>query len=247
MAKSLLEVSTRVKSLIFSPHLDDAVFSLGGLLSREKRLDCTVVSVFTRSRYRIDGLGLESEVTNARLREDERALGSLGVQRVVLGLPDSSLKECYSSESEYMDPEVSVSSDPSWASVKGAVEQVVSSSPGSLLLFPLGVGGHVEHRLLAEIGGMLEVSHAAAFYEDVGYEDALSDEAIEARLRAVGVAKSSLVVPIDIEMKLRVARMYETQWNFDMEGLVVRTATRIGGERIWGAERVLSVLSTLFV
>lgn len=87
--------------VFLSPHLDDAAFSCGGLLSSlSGRARSVVVSVFTeaappphtlatRSFLRQAGVPDALELYARRRSEDEKALGSLGCDVVHLGLQDA--------------------------------------------------------------------------------------------------------------------------------------------------------------
>ena len=71
----------RGATVIISPHLDDAVFSLGGAMLTGRLGKITVVSMFTRSSYCIDGLGDIERVTEMRAAEDREALALVGARR----------------------------------------------------------------------------------------------------------------------------------------------------------------------
>ena len=84
---SMKNKSAKPLHLIFSPHLDDAVFSLGGLLATNPQ-ESAVITIFSgipkeslsRRWDRACGFADSTEAMEARRQEDIAALKSLGVQ-----------------------------------------------------------------------------------------------------------------------------------------------------------------------
>jgi len=93
-------VSAVTNILVLSPHLDDAVLSLGGLLTRYPAR-ATVVSFFTKdageplkTRWdRISGFTDSREAIERRSKENEAALRSLGVAGLKLGYEDGQYRK----------------------------------------------------------------------------------------------------------------------------------------------------------
>jgi LmbE family N-acetylglucosaminyl deacetylase len=157
-------------TVVLSPHPDDAVFSLGGAMLKGILGKILIVNVFTRSAYVVDEVASDVEVTELRRAEDLKAVASLGCKSVYMELPDSSLKDCYRTEADYMDRNADIHADPCWEAARIGVLEMLQGLNYGLALFPLGLGGHVEHRILKEIG--LEAADRGiptAFYEDAAY------------------------------------------------------------------------------
>lgn len=131
-----------VRVVVLSPHLDDAVFSLGATMSRLARRQvavtvCTIFAGDPTSTLPADDHQTRSGFTDsghsARVRreEDERALKVLGVDHVWLDFDDNAA--CLRDESS-------------------VAEQVASViRPGDLVLAPGAPVTHPDHRLVAEL------------------------------------------------------------------------------------------------
>ncbi len=154
--------------VVLSPHLDDAVLSCAGAIRRHVlRGDCVLVAT------------IFSEGANGSRRRDEdrAAVASLGADVVHLGLLDAPERlgiprshRALVEEARVREEDVSLA--------RAAIVDVVRDAR---IYAPLGVGEHVDHRVL----------HAAAcdlpgvvFYEDRPY--AFAAGAVRSRLIALG-------------------------------------------------------------
>jgi LmbE family N-acetylglucosaminyl deacetylase len=139
-----------LRVLAVSPHLDDAVFSAGGVLAclAESGHEVTVVTCFTASvpdpagfalACQTDkGLGPEVDYMALRRAEDAAALRVLGAEPRHLPLPEAPHRGYRSA------PELFAGVRPGdevWREVRQALEPLGSD----LLLAPQGLGGHVDH------------------------------------------------------------------------------------------------------
>ncbi|MHB1422890.1 MAG: glycosyltransferase [Gemmataceae bacterium] len=176
--------------VFFAPHLDDTILSCGGLIhaavGRGKKARAVTVfagvdkrqppSAFARHLH--EKWGLRDSPAD-RLQEDQRAFRRLGVVAVehweFLEAPyrhDESGAPLYCTYDE-------LKGEPSAADgflVEALVQRVRQSTPGAdsarRLYFPLGLGGHVDHRLLFQVGLRLRSeSWDVRFYEDWPYAE----------------------------------------------------------------------------
>lgn len=129
------------RTVVVSPHLDDAVLSCGDLIWQIP--GCVVVTVFaggdvdwseTHPWDVACGFGIGADVTAARTEEDEHALAQLGARGVRLAFLDE----------QYRDAGIS----PSPEVLSRAIEEAVSDLDAQIVLFPLGLH-HLDHRLTA--------------------------------------------------------------------------------------------------
>lgn len=158
--------------LVLSPHYDDAALSCGGEIAR-----CTasgqrvvVVNIFSEppsdgdlSDFAVEHLerwrrsagaprDLAEHVVDVRRAEDQAALERLGAESIRLGLPDAIFRRAGGTDHPYRTLESLFGPiDPREASlaavVAGRLAEVPEVGRRTRILAPLGVGGHVDHRL----------------------------------------------------------------------------------------------------
>ena len=137
---------------VLSPHLDDAVLSVGAALARRRgaRDDVVVVSIFSRT------------LSPQREDEDRRSLAALGARAVHLGLLDAPLRGLpLTTAALCAEPDAAVV-----AAVAAAVaEFAVVVGAEDEFWVPLSVGGHVDHRATLRACA----DRATALYEDRPY------------------------------------------------------------------------------
>lgn len=166
-------MSARV--LFLSPHLDDVAFSCPLQVRAERRAGnrVAVATVFSAGDAR------HAE----RRREDASALTLLEAEALHLELPDAPIR----------DPRLSTFSalllerrdEPATQrEVARVVRELVERERPQRIYAPLGVGGHVDHRLVYEAARALAGEHVVRFYEDRPY--ALVSGATTWRLRELG-------------------------------------------------------------
>lgn len=144
-----------MKITLLSPHLDDAVFSVGGLIAAlaDEGHELHVVTCFTRSVPNPTGFalacqldkGLSAEVDYMQLRreEDVRACELLSAQPHWLDLPEAPHRGYHSAAALFGN--LSEGDD-----VQPALHERLSAALAKikpdLILSPEGIGHHVDHR-----------------------------------------------------------------------------------------------------
>src|SRR3990170_4511885 len=151
-----------VRHIFLSPHLDDAVFSCGGLIAHQAGLGAGVtVMTLCAGDPRPGQLspfaeGLHARWGNsvapvaARRAEDRIACGRLGASVVHLGLPDAVYRRDAHGVPLYPDEEaifgrLNPADDLALQSAIDLIRPFVRSE--ERLYSPIGVGGHVDHQL----------------------------------------------------------------------------------------------------
>jgi putative nucleotidyltransferase with HDIG domain len=164
---SLLEkVICKPKMVIFSPHIDDAYLSLGGTIVANNDALVKIINVFSTSNYRLGG-GKKNieEITTCRKGEEKQN----SMETSVL--------------TEFWDyPEVFVRGYPNWQTAPSGrdaklekelfvriKEKIRNEGKNTRFFFPLSIGGHVDHILLARMGLRLMGEADISFYEDLPY------------------------------------------------------------------------------
>ena len=159
-------------TLVVSPHLDDAVLSLPAWLVRAAACgeQVVVLTVFTEG---------DADYP-ARRAEDLAALGSIGGGAAHLGLRDA--PERRGLARSFRALVLGERDDADAAEVHRMLSAAIARFAPTSVLLPLGVGEHVDHRVVHAVHTHL--SGRVGFYEDRPY--ALVRHAVRARLRSIG-------------------------------------------------------------
>ena len=215
-------------ALFVSPHLDDAVFSAGGLagLLADRGWTTILVTAFTRSVVPATGFalacqldkGLAPEVDYMALRraEDREAASRLGFGETLwLDLLEAPHRGYDSAPALFADVHEHDSVRiPLAAQLVGLAAEIRPD----LVLAPQGLGNHVDHQqvILATIGCFR--ADKTAFYRDTPYAirepDARPFGAIPAtEPRIIGIESA-------LERKIAAAQAYTSQLGFQFGGSV---------------------------
>ena len=243
--------------VVLSPHLDDGVLSCGARLAATAAAGGRgrVVTVFAGDEPAQPAGKLATElralwhlppgqVVASRRAEDREACRRLGVEAEAWLLPEALYRTRADGAPLYptlgaLFGEVAPDDAPT---VDEVAARIAALPPVRLLLAPLGVGGHVDHRTVrraAEASG-----RQVAFYEEFPYSE-WKWFAVERALGGrSGWASESLPVDPELaERRLDAMRAYASQIPvlFRSEARLARhlrrAARRAGGERIWRRSR----------
>lgn len=209
--------------LYISPHLDDAVFSCGGLIARQRSAgdDVQVVSIFagdpplgelTPFAYELHRRwGGEGSPMGLRRAEDLVACGRLGASVVHLTFPDAIYRRADGGEALYADSESLFGPPPAdEAALVGAIVEALDRSIplGAEVYLPLGIGGHVDHLLARRAGE--RVARPAWYYREIPYALRESPRIIEPA--PMGVAEALVTLAeAEIETWAIAAGEYHSQ------------------------------------
>lgn len=148
-----------MKICIVSPHLDDALLSCGILMQREKaQSEILVLNIFT------DG----TNAANRRVEEQE-AIGKAGAQPFFLDELDAPDRNpIYWSNTKLFFGDLSEVPEDYIAKVEGRIRAFFTEHGVDVAYFPLGAGGHIDHRIAFTIGMRIK-DIPIRFYEDRPY------------------------------------------------------------------------------
>lgn len=217
-----------MRHVYLSPHLDDALYSCGGLICRQRKAGEPVIvlnlcagvpeyagiSPFARS-YHVRWGDL-SDMVAARRAEDRQALEALGVRAVYLETLDG-IYRSLNGRPAYPDLEALFSGPhppeagqlPAfWAQKAG---ELSTPEQATRYYAPLAVGGHVDHTLGRLAGLELARRNSEVwFYEDFPHAE---DPAIfEKTYREMGLdGWRSRTILIDVRDKIKAMQGYVTQ------------------------------------
>lgn len=168
--------------LVVSPHLDDAVLSCAGAIYAHARRGRRVVvaTVFSEGRD-----------AARRQDEDRAAVASLGAEPLHLGMLDAPERLGVARTHRALVGEAAVT-EADVSAVRAAIEATIARVQATSILVPLGVGDHVDHRVVhAAMRGRAGV----LVYEDRPY--AFLAGATRARLSAVGLRVRAASTDLD--------------------------------------------------
>ena len=158
-------------AVYLSPHLDDAVYSCGGLIDRQVRqgVSVTVVTICAgdpppglRSALALEleaRWGSAAQAVEHRRQEDLEACARLGAAAAHVGLPDAIYRldehdqPLYPDEGSLFGP-LLPADQPLSEQLRQAIDQV--SPDGAKLYAPLAIGGHVDHQLVRRAAEALD-------------------------------------------------------------------------------------------
>jgi LmbE family N-acetylglucosaminyl deacetylase len=175
------------KVLFVSPHLDDAVFSCAARILREVDggTDVTVATVFSHARPRSP---MRREYV-ARQEEDRIALGLLGAKPLWLGLLDAPCRSPFYNSFRRIVLETAPGDGEFVQVVRTRIARLVEDLSPDAIHLPLGVGTHIDHRLVFAACSPLTANRQCYFYEDQPY--ALVRFSVQMRFREIGAAPFS--------------------------------------------------------
>jgi LmbE family N-acetylglucosaminyl deacetylase len=172
--------------VVFSPHPDDAVLSLGPYIAGERRrgIAVTVVTVFSRGGRPGPGRAQDEPADRAwagryldgrrRAREDRDACRALGARHLAQGQTDAAARRdargaaIYAAEAA-LRRAPPPADEPHRAAAHAAMDRLTQRLPGRLF-FPLGIGGHVDHGIVAGyLAARPRLWERAWLYEDLPY------------------------------------------------------------------------------
>jgi len=167
----------------FSPHLDDVVLSCAGRIARQTAAGdrVLVVTIFAGSRnHAAPAAGPDARVwaafedVAARRREDRRALQTLAADHRWLEYPDAIQRHRRYASVTRITAARPRGEAPLQQRVAASIAEVCRQYPAATLYFPLGIGNHVDHQLVAAVGldrQRIDTPRprATLFYEDTPY------------------------------------------------------------------------------
>lgn len=206
-------MTEQIKTLLFSPHSDDIAYSLGGTLLSGFFENSLMVTVFTKSTFspRIL-LNSEEEITQKRIQEDSNFAKSVGLFLMSLSFPEPPLRGL---ETDYKIFNADAYSDPIFNSVYEAIYNIIASYPSSLVVSPLALGNHIDHKivLLCCLKACEVLKNPILFYEDLPYVAGMTFKQIQEHICIINpnLEPVKLDVTDFFDLRLKNLRIYSTQ------------------------------------
>ncbi|HLZ09679.1 MAG TPA: PIG-L family deacetylase, partial [Chloroflexota bacterium] len=156
------------------------------------------------ARFQHDRWGTQGDTIKARREEDEAAMEVLGAEFRLLDFPDAIYRgDLYLSDDDLFG-RVKPQDAGTFLAVTRAIRSLFDEVGAASLFVPLGVGGHVDHRLCqASADALLGGGGPVYFYEDFPY--AATPGAADTRLREFTLSLESEIVDVSSEIDQRIA------------------------------------------
>ncbi|MBP9669939.1 PIG-L family deacetylase [Candidatus Woesebacteria bacterium] len=227
-------IAKKIPCYFISPHLDDAIFSAGGLISKLRgKVDITIINVFTSAGVSGHTLSASTYLKQCgesdaqllfvkRIKEDQVAGQMLGAKVINLGYQDALWRA--KSKSNYPIPELNVIYPTYRLHVsKGRIShhdnqlmqdlsaklRSIIKEPEFYIFAPIGYGKHVDHVLVRDVVTQSFAASRIIYWSDFPYY--FRDRSIDSFL-SESATKSFSVVPTG-DLKLRASRAYATQFS----------------------------------
>lgn len=216
--------------VVVSPHMDDAVWSIGGIIAALTSAGVRVIvatafteinsdaSTFGREFLGRGGLDTQT-ATRRRREEDEEAVRLLGAEPCHLGLLDAicRLPLAYGDKHRLAGAAARVlPDDPGPNQLGRSLRRLLRDVEPAMLLAPLGIGAHVDHQVVANtVLDMVERNRPTFFFEDFPY--AVLSPFVPAVLPATAAGRGLRVTPEAVQLRdhlsshLDAAARYATQ------------------------------------
>lgn len=228
---------------VLSPHFDDVPLSLGESLSSGWLAQCEVRVrvVFGRSNWTTRLHPTPSRATAVswwRRAEEQLASMHFGYRYTYAGWEEAILRWGGMDTERMLDVDSDPDSEPVMAEVGAWLEDVVGRiGPSSVLLSPAGLGGHVDHRIVAAAAARLAGSSGAliGFYEDRPYSAYLDPDQRRAQLPVPAEAYEPVAVsgPVRTRTQWAARVFYPSQMSpYFRDAMELDRATR-SHETVW--------------
>jgi LmbE family N-acetylglucosaminyl deacetylase len=246
--------------LVLSPHLDDAVLSVGGSMAEAAgNGKCVIVfnlfcapyhgSLSPAAQSLHASWGNPIDITGLRLEEDHRALALIGAEQVIGDVRDliyrqSALGEWLYANMEDIQGERNIEDNPLVEKYVAKISDLFPQNEFDVSA-PLGIGGHIDHMLAYDIGVQLrQAGYGVKFYEDLPYalrEDWLNDRLNKLENMTPEIEFFSLQ---NLKKKIEALGFYHSQIpslfenEENMRDWLTRQAFKMSGREDKGGEKV---------
>ncbi len=232
-------MSERGHSLLLGPHCDDIAYSLAGRLisGAESGRHLQLLTIFSESRFApyAPGVTSQAQVSALRHAEESNFCAALHLEHARLGLAEAPLRGYPDVDSLFIDSDVLLE-DPMVACLEQCLRQRIERGVPARVFAPLGIGGHVDHRITRAAAQRVFGNVCPLFfYEDLPYAGELAPAELDRQLARDAQGLRPLLTPLGdwLSDKLECLAAYASQVaGKDLESVVTH-AHLIGGERVW--------------
>jgi len=219
----------QVDTIIVSPHPDDAALSVAHLLLASHGESVMVLDLFSQTAWWrfSDSSGDLDEIQRVRFAEEQLMCRMASAKLRVLGLPEALLRgrrmdELFSGEIGDRDREVG-------RQICDALREIVREHTHANWYLPLGVGGHIDHRIAKDSASRVLKEcgvRSVWFYEEMFYAAETGPKRSGGQLR-----------PVNVKWKFELCRVYWSQFSAGRLNILEEWAYAVGEgkavERVW--------------
>ena len=189
-----------MRHIYFSPHLDDAVLSAGGLIYDQTQAghsveiwtfmcgvpDHTELTDFAKHMHELWGTNSAEETIRIRRAEDHKAAAMVGAKAVHFDFLDCIYRR--GKNGEFLYPDAIIGFNPAEADLPAQVAQTMIAwlKPDDFIIAQLAIGGHVDHIAVRSAVELLK--HPISWIADIPY---LLNYPADLAPKTVGMKESS--------------------------------------------------------
>lgn len=230
-------------TFVISPHIDDAVFSLGLLIREYSKIGnrVTIINCFSITNFTLNrrDLGVQF-VTCLRKSEDRKLARRMrNLELINLDFEDAPLR----GETIRQEFPLSSKNRNLAISIEEEIYRIIPEA--SSIFFPLSIGNHIDHLICLEVAvrfaqcGKYDIN----FYEDLPYVAKNPCSALDSKVMFVESKTGKRLVDSlfkvqNCESKLRLVRYYSSQLTVEIMLLILHYTLAMGGERLWRLQNV---------
>jgi len=201
----------KYENLVISPHIDDAFFSMGGILINNINKGQKIIDIFTISDHHLNTQADKSReaITRVRMNEELENSRRYNIDVEFLGFKEALLRG-YAQITDILD---SKRENPMILKIKNKILEEIDDTQN--IYFPMAIGRNVDHVIISEIGKALVKANTEQriyFYEDMPYT--ASRCYTEHKREHISNTKSPLIptcATIAALSKIRSCRTYKSQ------------------------------------
>ena len=212
----LHDVPSTIRHVYLSPHFDDAVLSVGGLIAAQTNVLVVTIcaapptgSLNPFAAHLHQQWGATSDPIATRRAEDAQAVDLVGAKLLWLDYQDAIYRHAHynSVEAIFATP---AADDPLKQQLVETLTQLQQQLPTARWYAPLAIGAHVDHQLVHQVARMLDHQEYILWYEDLPYANVLVQR--DTRLSQLPLtACHSYEISLQLEQKLAAIACYASQ------------------------------------
>jgi hypothetical protein len=225
------------KIAVIAPHSDDAALSLGGFLIKSNFIK-EIVNIFSTCAFSIiPKLKNPEEITLMNNKEECLFAQKIKAKLYFLGKNEALLRGY-----RHWKGKINKKKDGKILNeILGFIKERAIN--WHEIYFPIGIGNHIDHKIIFEIGKYLtrKLSKKIYFYEDLPYAAELPEEEVKKYLTQFKESRYFNISHV-IDKKIKLCSIYKTQYSKDYLQILKIYARKISpaSRKILYCERVWS-------
>jgi LmbE family N-acetylglucosaminyl deacetylase len=216
-------------ALFFSPHIDDAIFSCGGLILKllKKKRKIAVVNIFTKANdHKLKTGSIKKELKkynfksakklySSRKRSEKEIAKKINIDVFFLDFEDGLFRK---NKDEFLYPnyeclfsgKINKDEKDIFEKIKAKVLPYIENcNKKTEIYLPLGVGKHIDHIITKKVVKKLGKNLNTFLWEDVPYSNNIGQKE-----QTLNLSPNKIITLTDLEAKQKkqLCKMYKTQF-----------------------------------